>query len=1406
MLISVRKLLRRATRTVIESLETRAMFALTTVIVPEPVGTPNEAPKIQTMPAVVVEKNATSRTASVLSMAYDAEQDPLSVGSFTQPAHGTVVSNGDGSFNYTPTTNYTGVDSFNYTVTDGRGGNATKTLNLSVVTRNTTQGSASYINFANVQAAGVDIDLASAAGAPRLVDFDADGDLDLLVATGGNVRYYRNTGTTTSAVFAAATNVAANGSAIALGAGTYDFAYTDVTGDGKPDIVLSKSSDNKLRLYVNTTTVAATPTFAAAVIIKNASNADFVASNWRFDIADWNGDSKADLVVGTFSGNVAIYYGIGTASLPAFSTSTTALDVTGKTVAGSYNLTPRFKDVNQDGRLDLLVSYNWGNIDYYLNIGTATSPALGTTSRTFQSIEGTLGITDSAGVSPDLHAGSDGPKYDFGDLNGDGTLDIVVGPENAGNKIYSAQGRSSTQILADIHAYFTAHPADLFVYLNANPTEQSKMNLLLQQLYGQDVSFASPWERQAIFDTMIADINAYPAYLKKQTWNMTANPGIQSFAAQWWIIAMESMFDSVYHRTQLADATNMTGYYRNAMIELGVIWGDNGLAPNNAEAIYKWLITTPHEIWPTPIITGGSGAGEWFGPRTYLTRARTTKNVFAYQFGGPDGENPFGSDSNVIGDRAVSVIFMNVLTHEITHDTDAYVSWLGGDYYRRWRQVLVYAGGHDAAGNNYIQADANGNYSESLTKAYWQTKGWYNGTDPWYVGDGTGVMEHFYQDTTGIGYGWHNFGFMRGSPEWFLYSSQESLATQANQNFVSSEGRLLIALDRWKHGYDSDVTEVIHFFDVWSAGLNKIKLYDIHPIDGGTDSLQQIEIASLHRDANNHIDQISVSGRVYRFTVDATGRVTGVINVSPSANADQLILDKGYWETPNVLANDTDWDGDALSVTGFTQPTNGSVVSNGDGTFTFTPNANFTGTDSFTYTITDGTDSATGTVQIQRGKTAILQTWWNVSGTLVTNLTGSFYYPGLPSEQTFITRTEAPVNRADNFGQRMIGYIVPPTTGNYVFWMASDDYGEFWLSTTSSPANVIKRASVSGYTGSRVYTTYASQKSATLALTGGTKYYFMAISKEGGGGDNLSVAWQGPSFSQQIITADYLAPYTDNLAPAVHNIAKVSQLSSTTVGLSVLGGDDKGEHELIYTWTCTSKPVGASDPVITGNGTNAAKNAVATLSRSGAYLFNVTISDPAGLTVSSSVGTTITAVAAGVSVTPAAPTVVIGATQQFTASLVDQFGIAMSGTVNWSASKGSITAGGLFTAPNLPGTCLVQAKIGSLYSRVVVTLTAAPPVAPSNLTVKKNTPTTLALLFKDNATTETGFTIQQGIRSASGAMVWTNIGSRGSQSGSGTQITYTIGSTYTPGTYYFRVRAYNASYFSAWSNTATVTV
>lgn len=77
------------------------------------------------------------------------------------------------------------------------------------------------------------------------------------------------------------------------------------------------------------------------------------------------------------------------------------------------------------------------------------------------------------------------------------------------------------------------------------------------------------------------------------------------------------------------------------------------------------------------------------------------------------------------------------------------------------------------------------------------------------------------------------------------------------------------------------------------------------------------------------------------------------VNDPPVANDDTATTTENTAVTINVLSNDIDVDGDTLTVSSATSPTNGLVVINPDNTITYTPNTSFNGVDTFTYTISD---------------------------------------------------------------------------------------------------------------------------------------------------------------------------------------------------------------------------------------------------------------------------------------------------------------------------------------------------------------------------------------------------------------------------------------------------------------------
>ncbi|SDG18976.1 Ig-like domain-containing protein [Alloyangia pacifica] len=103
----------------------------------------------------------------------------------------------------------------------------------------------------------------------------------------------------------------------------------------------------------------------------------------------------------------------------------------------------------------------------------------------------------------------------------------------------------------------------------------------------------------------------------------------------------------------------------------------------------------------------------------------------------------------------------------------------------------------------------------------------------------------------------------------------------------------------------------------------------------------------------------------------ATGHVAVTVypvNDDPEAVDDYVTTGSGTPVTLAPMDNDTDVDGDTLTITGVGEPANGTVTLNADGTVTYTPNEGHTGEDSFTYTIDDGNGGTdTGTVTVNTG-------------------------------------------------------------------------------------------------------------------------------------------------------------------------------------------------------------------------------------------------------------------------------------------------------------------------------------------------------------------------------------------------------------------------------------------------------
>jgi hypothetical protein len=232
----------------------------------------------------------------------------------------------------------------------------------------------------------------------------------------------------------------------------------------------------------------------------------------------------------------------------------------------------------------------------------------------------------------------------------------------------------------------------------------------------------------------------------------------------------------------------------------------------------------------------------------------------------------------------------------------------------------------------------------------------------------------------------------------------------------------------------------------------------------------------------------------------------------------------------------------------------------------------------------------------------------------------------------------------------------------------------------------------------------------------------------------------GPSIQDIVTATDTAANLSGSATVSIHATpptvataakANPNPVPGNTTNLSVLGADAAGEASLIYSWTASKVPSGAANPTYTfgsgiSNGTNGAKNATATVYQSGAYTFQVTIANPSGLTVTSSVNVTVNQTLTSIGISPATVTLPDKGQQQFAATGFDQFGNKMASQppFTWSLASGSvgqINNSGNYTGPNSgTGNATVQATSGSVTGKATVIIKYFPPVVTQQASSNQN--------------------------------------------------------------------------------------
>ena len=118
-------------------------------------------------------------------------------------------------------------------------------------------------------------------------------------------------------------------------------------------------------------------------------------------------------------------------------------------------------------------------------------------------------------------------------------------------------------------------------------------------------------------------------------------------------------------------------------------------------------------------------------------------------------------------------------------------------------------------------------------------------------------------------------------------------------------------------------------------------------------------------------------------------------------------------------------------LTDISAPSNGLLIDHGDGTWTYEPDYNFVGTETFVYTLRSSagnSQSFTNRVTVTP-HAAFKETWQGISGNAISDLTGHPNYPNQPDETELADSLHIAPGSGDAYGTRFRALLLPPETG-----------------------------------------------------------------------------------------------------------------------------------------------------------------------------------------------------------------------------------------------------------------------------------------------------------------------------------------------------------------------------------------
>ncbi len=904
------------------------------------------------------------RTGNVLANDTDIENNKLGIAWYSQPSHGTVVSNGDGTFTYTPDENFHGQDSFNYTITDGRGEPQTETIILNVNSVNDAPEGSNY-------SYSMDQDNSIVTGNVLATATDVDGD-ELTVSAYSQ----GNNGTVTYNDNGTFTYTPAAGYS-----GTDSFSYTIDDGNGGTDTHIIT-----VEVISNTDPVAVNDYFSTDI------NTGLTTGNVIANDIDPDGDTLSIIGFTQPGHGTVSYNNDGTFNYTPDNNYSgndtftyTVTDDDGNTSTGTVKITVRPENYNPDARNNV---YN-GSEDNILQTGNVLSNDLDADGDELSIIN--------------FSQGSNGQVI----YNGDGTFDYVPDENFHGTDTFTytvsdGKGGTDTATVTVKIAAVADNPDAIDDYITTSEDNRITTGNVLANdidIEGGKTLFVYDFEQPARGSVVYNDNGTFTYtpdenYYGNDSFTYTIYDGEGGSDTATVYITVNSVndapegLDNSYTINEdtilttgnlLAQATDVEG---DNIVLSSFTQADNGTVIYNNDGSFSYI---PNENYHgsdsfTYTISDGNGGTDT------LTVSIDVRSV---------NDSPETTNDTVIVNEDSSIRTENLLANDIDADGDNLLVY---DYSQAQHGTVKYNGD----GTFTYTPSANYNGSDSFSYTVIDGNG---GRDTATVNiivnsvndtpdaaEINGIINEDTQFNTGNVFDMydnvdieelHIDNFSQGSNGTVVYNNDGTFTYTPNADYYGNDSFSYTIIDDSGATDTATVSIIIRPVNdapvaaddtITLAEDTKITIGGVldndSDVDNNTLSVRNFTQAAHGKVTLNNDNTFTYTptknyngSDSFTYTViDGQGgsdtatiylNITPV-NDTPDARTDNYSMyEDGTLKTGNVLTNDIDVDGDPITLTKFTQAGNGTVSYNDDGTFNYTPNANFNGTDKFSYTVTD---------------------------------------------------------------------------------------------------------------------------------------------------------------------------------------------------------------------------------------------------------------------------------------------------------------------------------------------------------------------------------------------------------------------------------------------------------------------